>query len=107
MITCTLTYFNYDLYDRLLAEAGMAKKEPTYTDNEQTYGHPSEDRTTRFSKDALLRVRGFKIHSRRKGKEAVWERAGKLYTFSEALRSLNRDDVDDAEYAEVMEEDDE
>lgn len=49
-------------------------------------GSPSADTTNRYAQDAFLRQHGFKIHSRRKGEQPRWERGGRLYLQSQALR---------------------
>ena len=50
--------------------------------------HPSASCERRFPDDVRLRKAGFKIHSRLKGMEAVWEFASLLYTQTEALALL-------------------
>lgn len=40
----------------------------------------------RFAVDSLLRRRGFRVLSRRRGQEAEWERGGKSFPQSLALR---------------------
>ena len=46
---------------------------------------PSRDRTDRHATDAYLRRHGFRIYSRPRRLEPVWERAGRLYKQSDAL----------------------
>jgi len=65
-------------------------------------GHPSEDGTGRFAIDQLLRVNGFKIHERLKHYEPVWERFGKFYPQSQAVATLDEQDVADAKYKEEL-----
>lgn len=41
-----------------------------------------------LSPDKRLRKRGFKIHARKGNEEPVWQRRGRLYKQSEALRLI-------------------
>lgn len=69
-------------------------------------GHPSVDTTSRFPTDALLRSKGFKIHSRHKADEAVWEMNGHRYGQKMILEALGRGnlrEVMDAQYLEDIE----
>ena len=47
--------------------------------------HPSRCRTPRFPEDDLLRVHGWEIAERRRGREPLWRRVGRLAVHSEAL----------------------
>src|SRR5579863_9532012 len=56
--------------------------------DDNDYGHPSTDDSTRFPEDQLLRDHGFEIQSRPKEGEAWWYYKGGdhcLYPHSEAL----------------------
>ena len=55
----------------------------------ESLASPSQDHTPRFEIDQLLRKHGFKIHSRRGDKIAVWERGGELYTQNQALGEVD------------------
>jgi hypothetical protein len=59
--------------------------------------HPSQDETTRFPLDQLLRQRGFQIHRRRQNSEPVWLLKGIVFKQSEAILHLKEGDVLDAE----------
>lgn len=50
--------------------------------------HAFADCTGRFAVDQLLREYGFKIHSRRKGREPVWQWCGSLFIHSEAVKHV-------------------
>lgn len=54
--------------------------------------YDTRDCSDRHPTDAQLREHGFKIHSRPKRGEPVWERAGRLYTQSEAEKILTQKD---------------
>jgi len=54
-------------------------------------GAPSASRENRFPQDRYLRAFGFRIHSRRNGREAVWVRNGQLFLQSEALDLLSHE----------------
>jgi hypothetical protein len=71
--------------------------------NKETYPHPSEDTTTRFSKDRLIRNRGWVIHSRPKHGQNIWKSLdGTLLPESEVVKSIPKDLLQDAEYAEDL-----
>ena len=59
--------------------------------------HPSKDNTYRFSLDEVLRKHGFKIHSRLKEEEAIWDLQGVRFSESEAILRLSREEVKQAE----------
>lgn len=65
--------------------------------------HPSRDRSSRYSLDALLREYGFKIHSRREGCPPIWKYEGEVYTQEQALSHLDPDDIWYAQYEETAE----
>ena len=46
---------------------------------------PSQDLTQRHAGDQRIRRYGFHIHGRPNGKEATWERGGKLFGQAEVL----------------------
>lgn len=50
--------------------------------------HPSEDRSNRFPKDRLLRLHGYRIHSRPNKGEAIWKREEILFPYSEAVSKM-------------------
>jgi hypothetical protein len=75
----------------------MSKKVPDNQEEKITFSHPSQDSTNRFSLDNILRKHGFKIHSRRGDREAVWDLQGVLFLESEALLRLNRNEIKEAE----------
>ncbi len=50
--------------------------------------HPFADTTGRFAVDQLLREWGFKIYSRKSGKEAVWKLYDKFYKHSDAVKQV-------------------
>lgn len=47
--------------------------------------HPWACALDRFPNDTLLRLAGFEVAARPRGKEAVWRRAGKVYGQAQAL----------------------
>lgn len=82
----------------------MSKKHNTgneelNTESDFNY-HPSQDKTSRFAVDALLRKYGFRIYSRRKNKQPLWIKDGYILTIKEALSTIDEDEVWGAEYEE-------
>ena len=67
----------------------MSKTYRTRSEDDD-FGHPSQDTSHRFSRDALLRENGFCIRSRPADCESVWERNGKFYSQSEAFAVVSR-----------------
>ena len=67
--------------------------------------HPSQDSTNRFPLDKLLRDRGWELKRRPKHGPAIWEHreSRKRMTFDQALRTLDQNDVADAEYTDFLE----
>jgi len=63
---------------------------------------PSQDRSTRFPLDALLRLYGFRILARTKNGEALWGRGDDTFTQTQALRQVPRSEVQDALYQEEL-----
>lgn len=53
------------------------------------YGHPSEDASKRFPEDQLLRQHGFKIYKRKEGEQPIWERDGRRFFESVALKLVD------------------
>lgn len=49
---------------------------------------PMRDTTNRFHYDAILRRKGFRIHSRPKKGPAIWLLGDTPYTYEEALKSI-------------------
>lgn len=74
----------------------MALK-PNPTDLALGWDSPSKEAENRLPLDTLLRKHGFRIHSRAKGREAVWEKGDVLYTFTEAVQTLPRKEVEAVE----------
>ena len=66
--------------------------------------HPSQDRSSRYSIDALLREYGFRIHARPHNKTPVWRYEGEVYTQEQALSHLDPDDIWYAMYEESAEQ---
>ncbi|MDE2095750.1 MAG: hypothetical protein KGL39_00715 [Patescibacteria group bacterium] len=58
--------------------------------------HPFASNSSRFPIDDVLRKHGFRIISRRKGEQPLWERSGELYRQSEALNYLRSQDLESA-----------
>ena len=54
---------------------------------------PSEDTSTRFALDTLLRLHGFIIHRRTKNHKAVWIRQGNRYSQEEAEHSIPKEEL--------------
>jgi hypothetical protein len=57
--------------------------------------HPSQailGELSRHRGDAFLRQMGFRIHSRKKGKEPEWERNGLVMLQSKALKVAKREE---------------
>jgi len=50
--------------------------------------HPSQSTSSAWHDDQVLRSYGYKIHSRRKDREAVWEKDGELVSHSDALQEV-------------------
>ena len=50
-----------------------------------TCGRPSADRTSRFVTDQQIRVCGYKIHSRPKKGEPIWEKDGLVFPQSAVI----------------------
>lgn len=71
-------------------------------ENKPEVSHPSQDQTSRFALDAMIREAGFKIHSRKKGKPVVWENNGVLIEQNDLVKQLNWHEVQDAVYEEKM-----
>ena len=65
-------------------------------------GHPSQDKSLRCPLDKLLRDHGWTIHARPTGKPATWEKGEAVLTEAQALRTIPRHQVSDAEYAEAL-----
>lgn len=66
-------------------------------------GFDTRDTSGRHAVDALLRKHDWRIEYRRKGEQAVWRNYdGRVLPQSEALRTLDPNDVDDAFYAESL-----
>lgn len=64
--------------------------------------HPSQDRSGRFSVDALIRSKGYKIVYRRSGEEPIWEDArGNRYLQKEIIDRMNFDELAKAQDAEI------
>lgn len=55
---------------------------------EPDVGHPTQDETRRCSLDQKLRAAGFKIKSRPRTGEPIWERQGKVYTQRQVMIAL-------------------
>jgi len=53
---------------------------PATTMEDACHEHPSRDFSRRFARDAQLRRFGFKIHTRPRKGEPLWELCGLLYT---------------------------
>lgn len=64
------------------------------------YDHPSQDNSSRFERDQLLRLHGFKIHTRPNNAEPIWVNRGILFQQSVALRCIDPRRVRDAQYKE-------
>lgn len=60
------------------------------------------DATGRHAADALLRSQGFRIHSRPRSGEPLWERHGAVYPQPEALGLCPAEAVRDARAAEEL-----
>jgi type I site-specific restriction endonuclease len=73
------------------------------TEEEADKEHPSEDHTSRHSVDQLLRRKGWKIEARPRKGEPVWSKLGKSKPQSVAERSLDTNDLADAEYLDALE----
>ena len=65
-------------------------------------GHPSTDTTLRFSIDQLLRLHGWRIHSRHRDREPVWERHGALVSQADALAALPPEELRKARQREGL-----
>lgn len=78
----------------------MSKKhrQPTHPEAEEGPDHPSQDTTGRHPLDAALRHVGFRIHSRPKRGEAVWEKGGTLFPESRAVLQLGERERADAKH---------
>jgi hypothetical protein len=57
---------------------------------------------SRFAVDALLRKRGYRIHSRSGQGDPMWEKAGKLYRQHEVEALLDANELADARYIEFL-----
>ncbi len=62
---------------------------------------PSQDRTSRFAVDRLIRKYGYKIYQR-KGGEALWVKQNVVVGQAEVLDSIDGNEVYDAEYEEAI-----
>ncbi len=62
---------------------------------------PSQDRTSRFAVDRLIRSYGYRIYSRR-GAVPLWAKGGVVVAQDDLLDSLDRNEVSDAEYEEML-----
>jgi hypothetical protein len=67
----------------------------------KSHRHPSQDRTNRFARDALLREAGFSIFFRGKG-EPLWMYNNRIYNQTQAEAFLDQDALADAEYMEFL-----
>lgn len=57
--------------------------------NEANTTHCFQDNTGRFPIDSVLRNNGYKIYSRRKGKEAEWLKGGAVFPQKIAERTID------------------
>lgn len=64
--------------------------------------HPSVDRTGRFPVDAQLRKMGFRIRSRPKQGESLWEKEGILIKYTEAIARIDRNTLADLVYQQDL-----
>ena len=62
--------------------------------------HAFKDHTGRFAVDALLRYYGYRIKSRPRAGEAVWEGRGETVPHSQAVLGMHRGELKRAEDAE-------
>lgn len=62
---------------------------------------PSKDRTSRFAVDRLIRDYGYRIYQRNEG-EALWIKHNVILGQEEILESLDKNEVSDAEYEEML-----
>ena len=74
--------------------------------NEESAGHPSQDKSARFELDALFRKRGFRIWKRPRKGVSLWVREGIAYSQDEVVDWLrdagHGDKLDDALYLEEL-----
>lgn len=70
----------------------MALKPKLTVDQDDFQSGWAETRSL-FPLDIVLRNNGFRIHARPVGREAMWSKDGKVFTFTAALRLCPRDDV--------------
>ena len=75
-------------------------KKPSKKETPREEDHPSQDKSSRFPIDYLLRRYNFKIYSRPRDKEELWEKNGCIFTQREALSTIDEDEVWGAEYEE-------
>lgn len=67
-----------------------SKQAAQQTPAEEEHLHPMRETRNHHTDDILLRASGFVIRSRRVDEEPIWERDGKLYGQSMALRMVER-----------------
>lgn len=79
----------------------MAKKYEADSES-PSISHPSEDTTSRFPMDQLLRRHGFTIHSRKNDTHPLWRRNGKIYTERKALSLIPKWEREEAQYVEEI-----
>lgn len=70
----------------------MALKPKLTVDQDEFESGWAETRNL-FPLDIVLRNNGFRIHARPVGREAMWVKDGKVFSFTAALRLCPRDDV--------------
>lgn len=63
------------------------------TSSGNTYSHPSQDMSSRFPLDVMLRLKGYKIAVRREEEEPIWERDGKRFLQRELVEQLTFDEI--------------
>lgn len=80
----------------------MGKYNPSGTEEPLPPDSPSQDDTDRFPLDALLRQHGFKIQSRHKADEPVWERKGDDFRQRDALRIIPSEEIEKARRSERL-----
>jgi len=72
-----------------LMSGGSGGSRRTLTQEVADAGHAFAEVVNRFPEDIRLHRAGFKIAHRPNGKEALWEKYGKLWAHSRALESLS------------------